>query len=166
MNLLTSSANPSILSLFFLAKSFTSCTARLIYLTPAAISFIRRLHLLSVKVIIGFAVCPSLPQANLLRSSSVRLPCTSHVKQSVIGKYNFPRRHIKNAAGKRIFPTAKVPITNYQLYFELSNFLRQPFNTVFIFPRQVIHFLYGAIELPNACRHLLQTAFAERESYY
>ncbi|MGP1459907.1 MAG: hypothetical protein ACTTKL_11490, partial [Treponema sp.] len=79
-----------------------------------------------------FAVCPSLPLANLLRSSSARLLYTSRVKQSAIRKYNFPQRHIKNAAGKHIFPTAKFPITNYQLYFELLHFFRQPFNAILI----------------------------------
>ncbi|MGP1457996.1 MAG: hypothetical protein ACTTKL_01610 [Treponema sp.] len=52
------------------------------------------------------------------------------------------------------------------LNFEFANLFRQLFNTVFIFPRQVIHFLHLMIDLSAPRRYLLQTAFTERESYY
>ena len=64
LNFRTSLASPSMLSLFFRARSLTSCTALLICCTPADISC--RLLLFTVKGIYGRAACPSLPHGKLV----------------------------------------------------------------------------------------------------
>ena len=43
-------------------------------------------------------------------------------------------------------------IPTFSLYLELPDLLRQPFDAILIFPRQVVDFLHGVVNLLNACR--------------
>ena len=50
-------------------------------------------------------------------------------------------------------------IPNFPLDPKLSDFLRKSFDAVFVFPREVIDFLYGVVNLLYACRHLVHAVF-------
>ena len=45
------------------------------------------------------------------------------------------------------------------LYLKLPYLAGQPFNTVFVLPRKVIHFLYGVVDLLHARAHFIHRVF-------
>ena len=61
-------------------------------------------------------------------------------------------------------PLANYPlrIPNSPLDLELPHFLGQPLDTILILPRQVVYLMYRAVNLLNACRHLIHRVFYNR----
>ncbi|MGP1459268.1 MAG: hypothetical protein ACTTKL_08150 [Treponema sp.] len=83
---------------------------------------------------------------------------------AMTGRANYCHRLRTQFCGGRQNYALGIP--NSPLHPKFPHLFRQPLDAVFIFSRQIIHFLHGAIDLSDACHHLLQIAFADRESCY